>query len=145
VSVLLGQPHGFERGGVSVKWLPLDDLAVAEPAGPRALALVSDLTRLDPPDLHFPQSDHDVALYDEAIRDDSRLHVLKSRFEPIARLVVTMQSRPAWGLQLNLGIEQREKLGNVAPLIEELDPSARDCDVLLGHRPRSMAQPQESA
>jgi hypothetical protein len=49
-------------------------------------------------------------------------------------LVVTAQSRSGWGLQLNIGIEQREKLGNVAPLIEELDPSARDCDVLLRHR-----------
>jgi hypothetical protein len=145
VSVLLRQPYGFEGGGVSFKRLPPDDLAVAKPGDAGALALVSDLTRLDPPHFHFSKSDHDVALYYEALRDDSHPHVLKSRFEPVASLVVTAQSGPARGLQLNLGIEQREKLGNVAPLIEELDPSTRDLNVLLGHRPHSIPQAQESA
>ena len=55
---LLPQPGGFEGGGVSVKQLSSDDLAVAKPVGPRALALVSDFTRLDPPHLHFSKSDH---------------------------------------------------------------------------------------
>jgi hypothetical protein len=54
-------------------------------------------------------------------------------FEPIAYLVVTAQSRPARGLQLYVGIVQREKLVDVAPLIEKLDPSKCDCDVLLRH------------
>jgi hypothetical protein len=36
-------------------------------------------------------------------------------------------------LEHNLGIVQGEKLVNVVSPIEEFDPSARDCDVLLGH------------
>jgi hypothetical protein len=48
-------------------------------------------------------------------------------------LVVSAQPRPAWRLEHNLGIVQREKLVNVVPRIEEFDPSARYCDVLLGH------------
>ena len=122
--VLLRQPHGFEGRGVGLKRLPPNDFAVAKPADPCALAFVSDFTRLDPPHLHRPKSDHDVAVCYEAVRDDSRPHVLKSRFEPIASLVMTAQSGPARGLQLNLGVEQREKLANVAPLVEKLDPSA---------------------
>src|SRR5215211_5140513 len=126
---LLLQPGGFEGFGVSAKRLPPDDLAVAKPEGPSALALVSDLTRLDPPHLHLSESDHDVALYDEAIRDDARSHVLELRFEPITRLVVTAQPGPAGGLQFNSGIEQREELGYIAPLIEEFDPSLRGLHV----------------
>jgi hypothetical protein len=48
-------------------------------------------------------------------------------------LVVPAQPRPAWSLEHNLGIVQREKLDNVVPLIEEFDPSARDGNVLLRH------------
>jgi hypothetical protein len=44
---------------------------------------------------------------------------------------VTMQARPAWSLQFNLGIVQGEKLVNVASLVEEFDPSTCDCDVPL--------------
>ena len=50
-------------------------------------------------------------------------------------LVRAAQPRPAWRLEDNLGIVQREKLVNVVPPIEEFDPSARDCDVLLRHVP----------
>ena len=46
---------GFEGCGVSLKRLPRDDLAVAKPVGPRALALVSDFTRFDPPEFDSPQ------------------------------------------------------------------------------------------
>jgi hypothetical protein len=116
-----------------LKRLPRDDLAVAKPIGPRALALVGDFTRLDPPDLGSPEPDHGVASCYEALREDARLHVLISRFKPIAHLVVTTQSRPPWGLEHNLAIVQREKLINVVAPIEELDPSARDCDILLRH------------
>ena len=72
------------------------------------------------------------------MRDESRLHILKFRFEPVAHLVVPTQSRAAWGLQLNLRIEQRKELGNLAPLIEERDPSPHDLHVLLRHRPLYM-------
>jgi hypothetical protein len=145
VSVLLRQADGFEGGGVGFKRLPPDDLAVVKPEGPGALTLMSDVTGLDPPHLYFSKSDHDVAFCHEAVRDDSRLHVLKSRFEPVASLVVTAQSRPARGLQLNLGIEQREKLGDVAPIIEELGPSTCDLNVLLGHCRQSIPQTQAEA
>src|SRR3954453_4350213 len=141
-SVLLPHPHGFEGVGMSFKGLPPDDLAVAKPESACTLALMSDVTRLDPAHLYFSQSDHDVALGYEAVRDDSRLHVLKSRFEPVASLVVTAQSRPARGLQLNLGVEQREKLGDVAPIIEELGPSTRDPNVLMGHCRQSIPRAQ---
>ena len=40
----------FESGGMSLKRLPLDDLAVPKPVGPCALALASNLARFDPPD-----------------------------------------------------------------------------------------------
>jgi hypothetical protein len=145
VSVLLRQTHGFEGGGMSFKRLPPDDLALVKPEGAGALALMSDVTRLDPPHFYFSKSDHDVAPCYEAVRDDSRLHVLKSRFEPVASLVVTVQSRPAGSLQLNLGIEQREKLSDVAPIIEELGPSTRNLNVLLRHRARSIPHRQEPA
>jgi hypothetical protein len=48
-------------------------------------------------------------------------------------LVVTAQAGAAWGLELNLGVVQREKLFNVVPPIEQFDPSARDCDIPLRH------------
>jgi hypothetical protein len=54
-------------------------------------------------------------------------------------LVVPAQPRPAWSLEHDLGIVQREKLVNVIPLIEELDPSARNCDVLLRHVPNAIS------
>jgi hypothetical protein len=116
---------------MSLKRLPRDDLAVAKPVGPRALALVSDFTRFDPPEFHSPEPDHGVASRYEALREDAWLHVLISRFKPIAHLVVTAQARAAWGLELNLGVVQREKLVNVVPPIEQFDPSARDCDIPL--------------
>ena len=124
---------------MSLKRLPRDDLAVAKPVGPRALALVSDFTRFDPPELDSPQPDHGVASCYEALREDARLHVLISRFKPIAHLVVPAQPRPAWSLEHNLGIVQREKLVNVVPPIEEFDPSARDCDVPLRHVPHTIS------
>jgi hypothetical protein len=34
-------------------------------------------------------------------------------------------------LQLYVGIVQREKLVDAVALIEKLDPSTRDCDILL--------------
>jgi hypothetical protein len=125
---------------VSFKRLPPDDLAAAKPVGARTLAFVSHFARLNPPHLDFSKCDHDVAFYDEAMRDESRLHILKFRFEPVAHLVVPTQSRAAWGLQLNLRIEQRKKLGNVAPLIEERDPSLHHFHVLLRHRPPSIPE-----
>jgi hypothetical protein len=118
---------------MSLERLPLDDLAVAKPVGSRALALVSDFTRFDPPDFGSPEPDHGVASCHEALREDAWLHVLISRFKPIAHLVVPAQPRPAWSLEHNLEIVQREKLVNVVPRIEQFDPSARDCDVLLRH------------
>jgi hypothetical protein len=110
---------------MSLKRLPRDDLAVAKPVGPRALALVSDFTRFDPPDFDSPQPDQGVASRHEALREDAWLHVLISRLKPIAHLVVPAQPRPAWSFEHNLGIVQREKLVNVVPPIEEFDPSAR--------------------
>jgi hypothetical protein len=83
---------------VSVKRLPPDDLAVAKPVGPRPLALVTDLARVEPPDLGPPDPDHSVPSRYEAFRDDARLHVFVSRFEPFAHLVVTAQPGPAWRL-----------------------------------------------
>ena len=124
---------------MSLKRLPLDDLAVAKPVGTRALALMSDFTRFDPPDLGSPKTDHGVASRYEALREDARLYVLIPRFEPIAHLVVPAQPRPAWSLEHDLGIVQREKLVNVVPPIEEFDPSACDCDVLLRHVPHANA------
>jgi hypothetical protein len=118
---------------MSLKRLPLDDLAVAKPVGPSALALVSDFTRFDPPDFDSPEPDHGVASSYEALREDAWLHGLISRFKPIAHLVVPAQPRPAWSLEHNLGIVQREKLVNFIPPIEEFDPPARDCDVLWRH------------
>jgi hypothetical protein len=118
---------------MSLKRLPLDDLAVAKPVGPRALALVSDFTRFEPADFDSPEPDHSVASRHEALREDPGLHGLISRFKPIAHLVVPAQPRPAWSLEHNLGIVQREKLVNVIPPIEEFDPPARDCDVQLRH------------
>jgi hypothetical protein len=56
-----------------LKRLPPDDLSVTKPAGPRALALVSDFTGFDPPDLGSAECDHGVAFYYEAIRDDAWL------------------------------------------------------------------------
>jgi hypothetical protein len=94
---------------------------------------VSDLTRFDPSDLGSPQADHGVASGYEALREDARAHGLISRFKPIAHLVVPAQPRPAWSLEHDLGIVQREKLVDVIPRIEKLDPPARDCDVLSGH------------
>jgi hypothetical protein len=44
---------------MSLKRLLRDDLAVAKPVGPRALALVSDFTRFDQSELDSPESDHD--------------------------------------------------------------------------------------
>src|SRR5918995_349081 len=122
---------------MSLKRLPLDDLAVAKPVGPRALALLSDFTRFDPPDFDSPEPDHGVASCYEALREDARPHVLISGFKPIAHLVVPAQPRSAWSLEHDLRIVQREKLVNVVPRIEELDPSARDCDVLLRHVPHT--------
>jgi hypothetical protein len=118
---------------MGLKRLPLDDLAAAKPVDPGALALVSEFTRLDPPELDSPEPDHGVVSCYEALREDAWPHVLISRFKPIAHLVVPAQPRPAWSLEHNLGIVQREKLDNVVPLIEEFDPSARDGDVLLRH------------
>jgi hypothetical protein len=115
------------------KRLPPDDLAVAKPVDPRALAVVSEFTRLDPPELGSPEPHQGVVSWYEALWEDAWLHVLISRFKPIAHLVVPPQPRPAWSLEHNLGIVQREKLVNVVPRIEELDPSAGDCDVLLRH------------
>src|SRR5919198_1925221 len=129
---------------MSLKRLPLDDLAVAKPVGPRALELVSDFTRFDPPDFHSPEPDHRVASFDEALREDAWLHVLISRFKPFAHLVVPAQPRPAWRLEHNLGIVQREKPVNVVPRIEEFDPSARDCDVLLRHVPHTISEGNRS-
>jgi hypothetical protein len=71
-----------------LKRLPPDDLAVAEPERPRALALMSDITRLDLPEFRSPQPDHSVAFGDEPCREDARPHVLVSRFKPIAQLVM---------------------------------------------------------
>ena len=47
-----------------------------------------------------------------------RLDVLVCGFKPSADLLVTVQPRTAGGLQLNLGIVQREKLVNLGPLVE---------------------------
>jgi hypothetical protein len=117
-----------------LKRLPRNDLAVPKPIGPRAVALVSDFIRLDPPGLGLAESDHDVASRYEALRDDAWLHVLISRVKPIAHLVVTAQARAAWGLELNLGVVQREKLVDVVPPVEQFDPAAHYCDVLFRHR-----------
>jgi hypothetical protein len=73
-------------------------------AGPRALALVSDFTRFDPPELDSPESDHGVASCYEPLREYAWLQVLISRFKPIAHLVVTAQARAARSLELNLGV-----------------------------------------
>jgi hypothetical protein len=124
---------------MSLKRLPRDDLAVAKPVGRRALALVSDFTRFDPPHFGSPEPDHGVASVHEALREDAWLHVLISRFKPFAHLVVAAQPRPAWSLEHNLGIVQREKLVDVVPRIEEFDPSARDSDPLLRHAPDTIA------
>jgi hypothetical protein len=132
---------------MTLKRLPRDDLAVAKPEGPRTLALVSDFARFDPSDLDSPEPDHAVASCYEALREDAWLHVLKWRFKPIAHLVVPAQPRSTWGLELNLGIVQREKFVNVVPPIEQFDPSARDCDVLLRHVPHTISwgnQPRPS-
>jgi hypothetical protein len=125
---------------MSLKRLPRDDLAVAKPVGRRALALVSDFTRFDPPHFGSPEPDHGVASVHEALREDAWLHVLISRFKPFAHLVVAAQPRPAWSLEHNLGIVQREKLVDVVPRIEEFDPSARDSDPLLRHAPDTIAR-----
>ena len=98
---------------MSLKGLPRNDLAVAKPVGPRALALVSDFTRFDPPEFGSPQPDHGVASRYEALREDAWLHVHISRLKPIAHLVVPAQPRPAGSLEHNLGIVQQEKLVNV--------------------------------
>ena len=124
---------------MSLKRLPRDDLAVAKPVDPRALALVSDFARFDPPEFDSPQPDHGVASCYEALREDTWLHVVISRFKPIAHLGVPAQPRPAWSLEHNLGIVQRKKLVNVVPPIEEFDPSASDCDVLLRHVPHAIS------
>ena len=124
---------------MSLKRLPPADLAVAKPVDARALALVSDFTRFDPPDFGSPQPDHGVVSCYEALREDAWLHVHISRFKPITQLVVPAQPRPAWSLEHNLGIVQREKLVNVVPPIEEFDPSARDCDVLSRHVPHAIS------
>src|ERR671930_1619698 len=92
---------------------PHDDIAVAKPVGPRALALVSDLTRFDPPRLHSPEPDYGVAARHEALREDARPHVLVSRFKPSAHLVVPAQPRPTRSLEHNVGIVQRDKLVDV--------------------------------
>jgi hypothetical protein len=125
---------------MSLKRLPPNDLPVAKPVGPCALALVSDFTRFDPPKFDSPQPDHDVASRYEALREDAWLRVLISRFKPIAHLVVPAQPRSTWSLEHNLGIVQREKLVNVVPPIEEFDPSARDRDVLLRHVPHTISR-----
>lgn len=119
---------------MSLKRLPRDDLPITKPEGPCALALVSDFTRSNPSNLDFPEPDHDDALCHEALRDDARLHVFEPCVKPIADLVLTMQARPAWSLQFDLGIVQGKKLVNVASLVVELGPSTCDCDVLLRHR-----------
>src|SRR5215208_5132534 len=124
---------------MSPKRLPRDDLALAKPVGPRALALVSDFTRFDPSELDSPESDHGVASFHEALREYAWLHVLVSRLKPIAHLVVTAQARASRSLEFNLGVLQREKLVKVVPPIEEFDPSARDCDVLLRHVPHAIS------
>src|SRR5215211_7829833 len=112
---------------------PPDDLPVVKPERSRALGLVTDLARLDPAHLGPPEPDDNVPLCDEAIRDDPRLHVLISRLEPIPGFGVAVQPGAARSLQLNLGVEQREELASVVALVEELDPSAYDRDVLLRH------------
>jgi len=89
---------------MSLKRLPRDDLAVAKPVGPRALALVSDFTRFDPSQLDSPESDHGVASCYEARREYAWLHVLISRFKPLAHFVVTAQARAARSLELNLRV-----------------------------------------
>src|SRR4051794_41228588 len=119
---------------MSLKRLPRDDLSVAKPEGPRALALVSEFARLDPPDLNSPESDHHVPLCDKPLRDDAGLHILEPGFVPGAYFVVTAQPRSAGGLQLNLGVVQREKLVHVAPLVEEVGPALRNVHVPLRHR-----------
>jgi hypothetical protein len=59
-----------------LKRLPRDDLAVAKPVGPRALALVSDFIRFDPSELDTPQPDHGVPCCYEALRENAWLHDL---------------------------------------------------------------------
>ena len=97
-------PVSPKSGGMSLKGLPRNDLAVAKPVGPRVLALVSDFTRFDPPEFGSPQPNHGVASRYEALREDAWPHVLISRLKPIAHLVVPAQPRPAGNLEHNLGI-----------------------------------------
>jgi hypothetical protein len=125
---------------MGLKRPPHDDLAFAKPVGPRALALVSDFTRLDPPDFHSPEPDHGVASGHEALREDARPHALVSRFKPSAHLVVPAQTRPARSLEHNRGIVQRDKFVNVVPRIEEFYPSARDRHILLRHVPHTISR-----
>lgn len=47
-----------------------------EPVGGRALALVSDLTRFDPPEFGSPEPDDGVASCYEALGEDAWPHVL---------------------------------------------------------------------
>ena len=125
---------------MSAKWLPPDDLAPAKPEGPRALELASHLIRFDPSDFGSPETDHGGATCYEALREEARLNVLVFLFKPIAQFAVPVQPRAAWGLELNLGIVQREKLVHTVPRIEELDPSTRDPHVFLRHHPRSISR-----
>lgn len=125
---------------MSAKWLPPDDLAPAKPEGPRALELASHLIRFDPSDFGSPETDHGGATCYEALREEARLNVLVFPFKPIAQFAVPVQPRAAWGLELNLGIVQREKLVHTVPRIEELDPSTRDPHVFLRHHPRSISR-----
>src|SRR3954447_4862923 len=85
---LLPQARFLKRGDMRLERLPLDDLAGAKPIGTRALDLLSDFTRFDPPQFGSAEPDHGVAACDEARREDARLHVLIARFEPIAHLVM---------------------------------------------------------
>jgi hypothetical protein len=137
---LLPQPGGFEGFTMSAKWLPPDDLAPAKPVGARALELASHFTRLDPSNLGSPETDHGVASCYEALREEARLNVLIFLLKPIAQFGVPVQPRPAWGLELNLGIVQREKLIHIVSRIEELDPSTRDRHVVRRHHPHSISR-----
>ena len=133
-----GYSSGSPAASKAAEWLSNGCHVLIFPSRNRNTAADSNSSPVSPDSIHrtwlLPSPTTVSPVLDEPIRDDPRTHVVEALLERRARFLVSTHTRPAWDQHLDIGREQRQKLGYAAAVVEELDPPAGDCAVRLRHR-----------
>ena len=147
MSVLLRQPHGFEGPGVIPEVLLADDLGRANGVDDGLLQVHDRAATCTLPDVPH---NHSITRFNEADRFRCIVGIpplpdlRKQLHDRIPTSIGTRLMPTLGGLQDHVGRVQLTKCVHVS-CVPGLEGGPHSLHVLLRHRPRSIAQAQESA